>query len=202
MLLNRLIYSLLCAAALGFGPAVARAADAFRLVRVPVLIPERGEVLGYLVTTGSDEIAFLPPPRWHVDANPEKQTIGLYTEDFGTAFQFHILPHPTLSEQPPKAENWRGSVTNRFAEGKIIREFPCFSSAQTGVAFDVERPAAGDSIIITRLAFLPFEHGTIEFELTTRPEKLEQYHFVFNSLLSSMRITARTPKPNPFPGRP
>ncbi len=166
----------------------ASASEVFRLFSTGVTIPERGMVTGYTLISGEYKFSFLPPPKWNVEGNAEKKTVFLTGQDLGTVLRFRVVTRKSDEEPKTKVEQLRAVVTERFPQGRIIHEFECFTGGRKGNAFDLETTVSTNAVVATRLAFVPFDGGTVEFELTTQPQKLEQYHFTFNCLLTSFRM--------------
>ncbi len=170
------------------------AAESFRTFAEPAEIPERGTVLSQVVLAEGHKFTFLPPSGWALESNADEKSLTLTAHDLGAFIRLQIIAQkPGVAVE--KKEQWPQKVRDRFPEGKIVQEFTCYTGGSPGIAFDVERTFENKSKLATRLAFVPFPKGTVEFQLTAAPEKIRRYHFVLNCLFTSLRVEPWPPKP-------
>ena len=164
------------------------ATEGFKLVSLPLHIPERGEVTSYAIMTESHRFSFLPPPNWKVKSDSKGQEVTLTPPDLMASIQFKITrPGPDLGEES-QSSLLRTQIQTRYPGAVIIREFNCYTGGSQGLAFDLERVVQKKSKIAMRLAFVPFAGGRVEFNLTASAQKFEDYHRAFGNLLTSFRI--------------
>ncbi|MEW6159510.1 MAG: hypothetical protein AB1813_18945 [Verrucomicrobiota bacterium] len=155
----------------------------FQMLTETIEIPERGSVPSYAILSSSLKFSFLPPPNWKMESNPLEKSITLTTPDFSTVLRFQIT-----TNQERKLPIWRQRIQEQLPEAKIVREFVCYTSGRQGMAFDCEQTLTNKFQAATRIAYIPFEDGTVEFQMTSSPDKLRQHHFAFGCLLNSFRI--------------
>ena len=169
-------------------------AEGFKMYTRSVLIPERGEVVGYVVMTSSNRFSFLPPPGWNVTDDARESMVTMVPEDFGAKLSFKITDQkkPT-SLKEMQTDAFRETITNRYPDAKIVREFLCYTGSAQGITFDVERLSDKRPPVMTRLAFVPLKGGQIEFNLTTESRRFDRYHRVFGNLMTSFRVEAIPP---------
>jgi hypothetical protein len=158
-------------------------AEAFRLFSQPLSIPERGEVTSYALLTGNTRFSFLPPAGWQINANAEKREVTLLSHDQIVGISFKIVLDGAREKQD--LDKWRQEVLRRYPSAKIVNESTCYSRDVQGVCFEFLRIASKKAKLSTRLAFVPFSDGTVEFLLTAPSEKSEDYTFIFANLLTS-----------------
>lgn len=159
----------------------------FELRARSVHIPERGDVLSYLLLAEESQFSFIPPPRWQVRSNARKREISLMPTNLLASLRIHVARLDSPGRPEVNGSALRAEVQSRFPGAKLVREFTCHTSGSHGMAFDLERPAANRLRIMTRVAFVPFSEGWLEFTLSGPPAKFEQYHLTFGNLLASFR---------------
>lgn len=170
--------------------APVQGAEGFKMLPQPLHIPERGEVTSYVILTVSNRFSFLPPPAWNVSESAAEMSVTCVPDDYGAKISFKIVPGIPKSIQDLQADAFRSEVAARYPEARVVSEFLCYTSGKPGLAFDLERSFEKRPPMTTRLAFVPFEGGMVEFELTTETRKVSRYRLVLGNLLTSFRIAA------------
>jgi hypothetical protein len=160
-------------------------AEAFRLFTQPLSIPERGEITSYALLTGNNRFSFLPPAGWQISANAEKCEVTLLSHDQIVGISFKIVVDGIAAGEKQDLDKWRQKVLRRYPNAKIVNESSCYSRDVQGISFEFERIASNKAKLSTRLAFVPFADGTVEFLLTAPSKKFEDYTFAFANLLTS-----------------
>ena len=160
-------------------------AETFRLFSQPLSIPERGEVTSYVLLAGSNRFSFLPPARWQISAKAEKREVTLLSRDQIAGISLKIVVDGIAAKEKKDWDKWRREVTRRYPDAKIVSESNCYSGEGEGICFEFHHVASNKSKMSTRLAFVPFREGTIEFLLTAPRESSEDYTFTFANLLTS-----------------
>jgi len=151
-------------------------------------IPERGEVIGYVLRVEEREFRFIPPAKWSVKYDPVKKTATLVPPDLGAGLSFTIAARPDGSGGDLKPEQLRDLILTRYPESQITAEFKCYLAGKDGLAFDFEQVVEKETKAAFRVAFVPFDGGVIEFELKTTGSKLSAYHHAFGNLLNSFHV--------------
>lgn len=164
------------------------AAESLRFFTQPLVIPERGTVTSCVILLGSNRFSFLPPADWRVHCDDSTKLVTLTSRDLGVGLHFKFVSDRFQTGQPLQVEMLRTQVLQRFSNGKIANEFACFTSGREGLAFDVEYTGAKKIKMLTRLAFIPFPGGLVEFNLTGTEKQFESNHLAFGNLLTSFRI--------------
>ena len=164
------------------------AAESLRFFTQPLIIPERGAVTSCILLLGTNRFSFLPPPDWRVQCDDNSKTVTLTSSDLGVGVHFKFITDRSQTGQPLQADIFRPRVLARFPGGIITNEFTCFTSGREGLAFDVDHVGAKKMKMTTRLAFVPFPGGLVEFDLTTTQKQFELYQLPFGNLLTSFRI--------------
>jgi hypothetical protein len=160
-------------------------AETFRLFSQPLSIPERGEVTSYVLLAGSNRFSFLPPAQWQITAKAEKREVTLLSRDQIAGMSFKIIVDGIAAKGKPDLDKWRKEALKRYPNAKIVSESSCYSGDGEGICFEFHHIASHKAKMSTRLAFVPFREGTIEFLLTAPRESFVDYTFTFGNLLTS-----------------
>jgi len=176
-------------AALAFfvAPTLA-AADDFRLFMETARGAEQSVVTNYVLVTEGRRFVFVPPPKWSVRPDAENKTIHLLPEDLRAGIGFKVTLEQNTAQPELKPEELRQEILDRYPHAAITNEFKCYTSGAEGIVFDVRRLLEQKTMVSSRIAFVAFGGGKVEFELTANAERIADYHFVFGALLSSFRI--------------
>ena len=177
-----------------FLPGLHGAEEQFRLIAESIEIAERGAVPGYALLVDGKRMSFLSPMGWSVKADAAKKTIQMLPEDLRAGISIKIVLGENGGKPELKAELLRQKVLERYPGAKITHEFRCYTSGEEGLAFDTERLVEEKTAVSTRIAFVAFDGGTIEFELTANTKTFADYHLRFGALLSSFRIESAPAK--------
>ena len=185
-------WTLFCLACLaGPGPRAVGAEEEFRLLTEALEIPERGVVTVYVLLAEGHRFSFLPPARWSVRPDAPKKAVHLLPEDLRAGISFKIQAGRRVTSG---AVEVREQLLERYPQARISDEFKCYAGGSEGVAFDIERLVGQETSASSRLAFVAFKGGTVEFELTANTSRFADYHLSFGRLLSSFRIDPPTTK--------
>jgi hypothetical protein len=160
-------------------------AEIFRLFSQPLLIPERGEVISYVLLAGSNRFSFLPPVGWRISGDAEKREVVLLSHDQVVSISVKLVDTGIAAKGKQDLDQRREEVVRRYPNAKMVSEASCYSGNCRGICFDFQRIASKNSKLSTRLAFVPFSNGTIEFLLTAPNEKSEESSFTFANFLTS-----------------
>jgi hypothetical protein len=166
----------------------------FRFFPQPVEIPERGEVISYVLLLGTNRFSFLPPPHWQLRYEAAERKAVLTSRDLAASMTLKIVLTNQPGAAPLAPEPLRLRVLESLPEARILREFPCYTSALKGLAFDLERVAGNRTKLVTRQAYVPFGAGMLELSLTTPASRFPKFKSAFSSLLTSFRIELSNPR--------
>ena len=169
-------------------PGLHGAEGEFRLIAESIEIAERGKVPGYALLVDGKCMSFMSPAGWSVKPDAAKKTVQLLPEDLRAGIRIKIVLEENGGKPELKAEQLRQKVLERYPGAKITHEFRCYTSGEEGLAFDIERLVEEKTAVSGRIAFVAFDGGTVEFELTTNTKTFADYHLRFAALLSSFRI--------------
>src|SRR5215216_7426893 len=97
-------------------------ADSSRLAEHRVMIPERGEVLGYIVSVETNHYSFLPPPGFRVSCKPGAKAVVMIAADLTTSIIVDFLdPGKTAQEGAGEL------LSLRYPEGRRLQTFALFT---------------------------------------------------------------------------
>src|SRR5881397_2406463 len=65
-----------------------------------VLIHERGEVLGYMISIETNHFSFLPPPEWRVSCKPGSKAVVMISPDLASSITIDFPPVESTAETP------------------------------------------------------------------------------------------------------
>jgi hypothetical protein len=164
------------------------ATNEFRLYTRPLVIPERDPVTSYVLQTSTARFSFLPPRNWAVKENTTKKEVVMMARNLITSIRFKIVETAPEATKEARVAQWRQTVQENHPDGKIIAEFPCYTSKVEGTALDLERIAPNKTKVFTRLAFIPLPDGRVEFDLTTTSADLADTRLAFGNFLTSFRV--------------
>ena len=187
--MKRIFLTTLCAIAISH---LAAAEGGLQLTKQPLVLEEGGEVTRFSVRAGGSEFYFLPPRGWKMTLDDAEQKVILAARDGAAQLSFKILCATDGKSPQLDVAELRTQIRGRFHEARITEEFIAHASTASGPAFDLTYATARNFTFATRVAFIPFASGTVEFQLTTRPENFSQNHIAFGGLLNSFQIEPAT----------
>ena len=169
-------------------PGAVSGAERFQLKRRDVASADGGSVASYVVVMATNQMAFVPPADWQVRLDANQKKVILSQPQRGVVLALRLLPEPTDPRSVSGPDRLRKQVQLQFPQAQILEESSHHSAASDGYIFDLVRPVAGDLRLASRLAFVPLRGGSLELNLTTAPERIEQYYSTFKTLLDSFRL--------------
>lgn len=135
---------------------------------------------------------FVPPASWSQQFKTQENEISYLSPQNDTCIKFSITWTKPGELVPLKSEFLRAYVQTKYPGAKILEEFPCYTSSQSGTGFQLEQTSASSKVSLTRLAFVPFPGGWLEFRLTTAIDLFPKRAQAFSTLVSSFRYTPGT----------
>lgn len=187
----RAAFPALLLAALAFTTTPARAESVFITTR-GVEIPEAGFVTNTVLYTARHELTFLPPRHWKESFDTNALAFAWNSKDYATELRLRIASALQAAELKP--EELREKIRREYPKARVKEEFACHTGGGSGLAFDLEERGAQGLVTATRLAFVPFAGGMIEFTLVTPADRLQQNHLLFGHFLNSFRTSPRSRK--------
>jgi hypothetical protein len=158
-------------------------ADSSPLVEHRVMIPERGEVLGYIIKVDTNHYSFLPPPGWRTSCKPGSKAVVMIAADLTTSITIDFLEADTKTAQE--------LLGSRYPEAKARRNFTCLTGLGEGAAFDIERKTADAPTIASRVIYAMHESGVVEFTLTTPKSRFPEWTTTFANVVNSFHRPVR-----------
>jgi hypothetical protein len=160
-------------------------ADDFLFFTTPTLIPERGAITGCVVHTQFKKVTFLPPPIWGIDANTPQKKVTMTARDLSASIVCRFL----IENRPGETNTLREQIVARYPEARNLQSIDSAAAGEPCVFFEFEIPSAKGLVTSKRLAFVLFDGGWIEIEMTgTGTALTEAWRFAFANLLASLRI--------------
>ena len=168
-------------------------AEEFRLVKRAVKIAERGEVIGYTLLVESNKFSFLPPLNWQVRGSPSEKQVVFLPRDLIASISLKVLPTQVATNAGLHPDQVRQLALDRYPDAKVRGQFTCVVNGGPGEAIDLERVGGNETLVLTRLAYLPVPGGLVEFNLTAPSRKFADYQFTFGNLLTTFRSESCPP---------
>jgi len=176
--MRAIICSILCVALAGF--ALGQSAV---LTEHRVTIPERGEVLGCLISFDTNHFSFLPPPTWRVSCKPGTKSIVMMSQDLSTSI---TIDFPELENADPKPAA-KELLTTRYANARLRESFPCHTGVGGGNAFDIERKAANQARLSSRVVYVDLGSSVVEFALTSPLSQFSEHTVALDNVVNTFR---------------
>ena len=142
-----------------------------KLAKQPLVLEEGGTLTRYSLQSERCQFHFLPPLDWQSTLDDAAQKIVFTSRDGSVLFSFKIIWSAEAKPAQPGVAALRAQILERHPDTKITEEFTAHAGQESGPAFDLMYTTAKTFSLASRVAFIPFSGGLIEFELTTRPEK-------------------------------
>jgi len=180
--MRAVIWFILCVAAgaLAFGqPAV--------LTEHRVMIPERGEVLGCMISFDTNHFSFLPPPAWRVSCKPGTKSVVMMSQDLSSSI---TIDFPDLENSDQK-QTAKDLLTARYANAKLRGTFACHTGIGGGNAFDIERKAANQVRLNSRVVYVDLGSSVVEFALTSPLSQFSEHTAALDNLVNTFRRPVR-----------
>lgn len=163
-------------------------ADSSRLAEHRVMIPERGEVLGYLVSVGTNHYSFLPPPGWRVSCKPGAKAVVMIAVDLTTSITVDFLEADTTKTAQKRAGEL---LSSRYPEGRQLQTFTFLTGLGEGTGFDIERQSGDAPKVASRVVYAIQDPGVVEFTLTTPRARFAECTTAFANVVNSFQRPVR-----------
>jgi len=148
-----------------------------------VMIPERGEVLGCLISFDTNHFSFLPPPTWRVSRKPGTKSIVMMSQDLSSSITIDF-PDLENSDQKPAAKEL---LNARYAHARLRESFACHTGVGGGNAFDIERKAANQVRLSSRVIYVELAFGVVEFALTAPSSQFSELTVALDNVVNTFR---------------
>jgi hypothetical protein len=165
------------------------AASQFALESRKVSIPENGSVPELVIRTAQLEVSLIPPPQWRLAIDTNATTLTWQTPDFHTMLRLRVVAGQGGGTAATK-ESLRKRVRADFPGAEIQDEAECYAATHSGTGFELEQRKARFPIV-TRLAFVPFDGGQLELQLTCPLDESERARHRLTSVMNSLHIVPR-----------
>jgi hypothetical protein len=156
-------------------------------------LPEGGASLQACeLHTDEGVFLFIPPASWSQQFKAQENEISYLSPQNDTCIKFSITWTKPGELVPLKSEFLRDYIQTKYTGAKILEEFPCYTGSQSGAGFQLEQTSASSKNTLTRLVFVPFPGGWLEFRLTAAIDLFPKRVLAFSTLVSSFRYTLGT----------
>jgi hypothetical protein len=150
-------------------------------------IPHAGQITRAILLAETNQFSFVVPLGFRSQAEQSQKRIILTSRDHACSIVMQVHESPTRSTPKLKPEEHRAQVLSRYPGAKIVDEFTASIESQSGPAFEVEWQPQVGGLTATRLAFVPYAGGYLEFVINAPVERIRKFDPVLNQLLLSFR---------------
>jgi hypothetical protein len=164
------------------------AAGSGRLSEHRVMIPERGEVLGYMISVETNHYSFLPPPGWRVSCKPGAKAVVMIAVDLTTSITVDFLEADTTKTVQKLAGEF---LSSRYPEGRRLQTFAFLTGLGEGTACDIERQSGDAPKLASRVVYAIQDSRVIEFTLTTPKARFAEWTTTFANVVNSFQRPVR-----------
>jgi hypothetical protein len=88
-------------------------------------------------------------------------------------------------------------IADRFPDSTILEEFTSYANNSQGPTFDISFRAPPNQMC-TRIFFLRFSGGSVEFAVTSSAEHFKNHQLTFGHFLNSIRISPIQKRTDPL----
>jgi hypothetical protein len=175
------------------------AQNQFQFVQRPVVLDEGGQLTQYAILARGYEFVFLPPENWKLSVDEAKNRIVFTSRDRPASLSFAVNWDLSKAASQVGTSDLRKMITERFPDSTILEEFTSYANNSQGPTFDISFRAPANQMW-TRIFFLRFSGGSVEFAVTSSVENFKSCQLTFGHFLNSIRISPlqkRTDPPGP-----
>jgi hypothetical protein len=156
---------------------------------------EGGNVSILILQTGKRQFEMRVPVKYGVQVYPGQQSI-VFASETGSS----VITVKMTTNYPgalPKMEELRDLVARKHATASLVQTSPCYADCGQGLLFDLFQPAANNSMVRIRDAYISFPEGSFEFTLSCDLREYDKNRISLVWLLNSFRQ-----RPEPAKKRP
>jgi hypothetical protein len=201
MLPTRFLPVCLVIVALQAGTWKCPAGEMLHLVPKTIPLPEGTATLQACeLHTDEGVFFFMPPTSWSQQFKAPENELSYLSPRNDACLKFFINWTKKGELVPLKSEFLRDYIQTKYAGASILEEFSCYTGSQPGIAFQLEQTSTSSKVSLTRLAFVPFPGGWLEFRLTTTADLFPKRVGALTAMVSSFSYTPGTnsvPKKTP-----
>lgn len=164
-------------------------AGSFEVSKGVVVIPERGNVETIVLLTENRQFSFIPPYSYTSSVKTNLSQITFVSPQGNIAISVQITTSSPGSL--PEESVLRDRMSALYPGCKFVQASGVYFWQGSGRSVDVSRVLPSKSRLMTRVAFLPFDEGTVEVTLTSDEASFPKQRSFFAAILSSFKIEPR-----------
>ncbi len=170
------------------------AADSFQLLETYTKVPEAPPAKSFTLLTDDHQITFIPPDAAFVELHWESREVAIRYQDERCLIKLRLSTNNPTLLSPDFSDHLRQLVQERYPGAAVGPAEVCHNSCSPGRYFDIQRPTALKTKLMTRLAFVPIKGGMLEVSLSASDAKFHVQQFAMSRLLNSFLV--EKPDPN------
>ncbi len=172
-----------------FAAAVsATAQPAFKVTPTEEKMIEGGAASVLIIETDYGSFSLRAPREYGAQIRDSDQSI-IFTSQAGSSV-ITLKMTTNYAGKLPKQDELRDIVVQKYATASLAQASTCFTSCGAGSMFEFFQPAAGNTTIRIKDAYLSFAGGSFEFTLQCDSRDYDKNRLSFAWLLNSFRLQA------------
>lgn len=190
----RFLRSSLCVLTAYFCLSASLAAEErFQLFKSYTKIPDSPPAKSFTLLGYKHQITFMAPQDSVVQLEREKKEVWIGYQDDRCLIKVQLSTNSPSLASTASSDQLHQLVQARYPEAEVGPAIFCYNSCSPGLFFDIQRPTAYKTKLITRIAFVPCQDGMLEVSLTASDAKFRSQLFALTGVLNSFLVE----KPNP-----
>ena len=160
------------------------------------MLDEGGQLTQYAIQVRGYEFLFLPPENWKLSVDEAKNRIVFTSRDRTANLTFAVSWDLSKPSSQVDTSDVRKMIAERFPDSTILEEFTSYANNSQGPTFDISFRAPANQMC-TRIFFLRFSGGSVEFSVTSSAENFKDHQVTFGHFLNSIRISPLEKRTDP-----
>ena len=145
------------------------------------------EVTRGILVAETNQFSFVLPHGFRCQVDGATKKLAITSSDYGCTISAVIHEAALEGKVDLKPDTVRSQVLARFPGGRITDEFNASIQSMSGPGFEVRWISSASVPTVSRVAFVPYQGGHIEFTFQTTEENFSTYEHALNHLLLSFR---------------
>ena len=151
--------------------------------------PFSGEITRGILVAKDSQFSFVMPLGFRRQIDAAEKKISLTSTSYTCAITAKIFETSTDGHAELKPDVLRSQVLIQHKDARIVDEFNASIESMSGPAFELEWVSEMGKKMTTRVAFVPYAAGHIEFTVQAPTNEIRQYDQSLNQLLLSIRTS-------------
>ena len=168
----------------------APAQPAFKVYPSEEKMMEGGTASLLIIETDHGRYSLRVPQEYGAQVHPSDHTVIFTAQNASSVITLKMTTN--YAGKLPRQDELRDIVVQKFPTASFARASACYTSCGAGSVFEFFQPAAGNTTMRIKDAYLPFADGSFEFTLKCDSRDYDKNRLGFDWLLNSFRLQADT----------